>query len=141
MNFFLKMLWKHDVIPWLLGIILVPHSSIPPSQVALATLVAPGTPRLTSSLRILSSCSRKRAWPKPALVAIDPKTMGIATARAQNVAILRRFHRRIIRMTILAVEFKHWHLRFQNVSEVQQVQYSCTTKHLMLHGQNRTSSL
>jgi hypothetical protein len=55
------------------------------------------------------------AWPKPALIAIEKKTMGKATAMAQKVAIFRRFHKRIIKITTLMVEFTHMHLRHRRL--------------------------
>lgn len=63
-----------------------------------------------STRHLHPSCKRNMAWPKPALIAIEKKTMGNATAMAQKVAILRRFHKRIIKITTLMVEFTHMHL-------------------------------
>ena len=51
------------------------------------------------------------AWPRPALMVMDRKTMGIATAIAQKVAIFKRFQSKIISTTMLIVEFTHIHLK------------------------------
>lgn len=78
---------------------------------------------LLCSLQSLNtvSCNLNMAWPKPALIAIEKKTMGKATAIAQKVAILKRCHKRIIRITTLRVEFTHMHLGGRDTSITETV--------------------